>query len=132
MRISTFLLVIFFVSLSIIVHCFLKLQAVPVTTSLKIAGGASDITGVGAGGETSGGLRSLESLDKVELGCLLSNTDFSGFKDSFIAAGVTGYVLQDLESNEELKELGITMPGLIFKALLRRVAEVCRCLSVCL
>ena len=77
-----------------------------------------------AAGGAPTGLRSLESLDKLELGRLLANTDFAAFKDGFVAAEVTGYVLQDLESSEELKELGITMPGLKFKALLRRVAEV--------
>ena len=76
------------------------------------------------GGGASTGLRSLESLDKLELGYLLANTDFADFKDAFIMAGVTGYVLQDLESSEELKELGIIMPSLKFKALLRRLAEV--------
>ena len=68
--------------------------------------------------------RALASLEPAELGCLLSNVGFAEYSDAFVGASVTGEVLEMLESNDELKELGITIPAIKCKLLLKRINEV--------
>ena len=66
----------------------------------------------------------LGALDVQALGSFLPQIGFGDFAEAFVAAAVTGENLEGLETNEELKELGITMPSLKFKTFLKRVLEV--------
>ena len=66
----------------------------------------------------------LGTLDSEAVSYLLPQIGLADFRDAFVAADITGDALEALETNEELKELGITMPLLKFKAFLKRIVEV--------
>ena len=73
------------------VSCVSPGSPASLSATVEIAGGASSTaTAVGNAAEQ----RLLESLDKLELGCALTKMGFGDFKDEFIAAGVTGEMLQ--------------------------------------
>ena len=82
----------------------------------------ASVNAAAGGGEAE--LRSFESLDAPELGHLLARTGFIDYRDAFVAANVTGELLQCVESVDELKELGVTMPAAKFKVLRKRINEV--------
>ena len=60
------------------------------------------------------------------MGCLLANCGFTQFAEAFIGAEVTGEILDALESAEDIKDLGITMPPIKFKAFAKRLNDVSR------
>jgi len=66
----------------------------------------------------------LASLDTRAVGLLLANIGLGQLEPAFVAAGISGPDLQELESNQELEELGVKVPALSFKRLMRSVGEV--------
>ena len=60
------------------------------------------------------------------MGCLLANCGFTQFTEAFISAEVTGKVLDALESAEDIKDLGIAMPPVKFKAFAKSLNDVSR------
>ena len=66
----------------------------------------------------------LASLDARAVGLLLASIGLGQFESSFVVADICGPDLQELESNDELEELGVKVPALSFKRLMRSVAEV--------
>ena len=66
----------------------------------------------------------MASLSAEQVGCLLANCGFTQFAEAFISAEVTGEVLDALDSAEDIKELGIAIPTIKFKALFKRLNDV--------
>jgi len=66
----------------------------------------------------------LASLSAEQVGCLLANFGFTQFAEAFTSAEVTGKVLEALESAEDIKDLGIAMPPIKFKAFAKSLNDV--------
>ena len=66
----------------------------------------------------------LSSLDSDGVAHLIDTLGLTRYRQGFIDAGFTGTMLMNLVSKEELAEVGIIMPSLIFKGFLRSLNEV--------
>ena len=66
----------------------------------------------------------LSSLDRDDVAHLIGNIGLARYRQGFIDAGFTGTMLMTLVAREELAEVGIIMPSLIFKGFLRYLNEV--------
>lgn len=67
--------------------------------------------------------RELSSLDSKEVGRLLERLGFGKYSQAFVDAGINGAALIFVESNADLKEVGVDMPGFIFKGLQLKLKE---------
>ena len=68
--------------------------------------------------------RDLSSLDSREVGRLLERLGYGKYSQAFVDAGINGADLIFVESNADLKEVGVDMPGFVFKGLQLKSKEV--------
>ena len=66
----------------------------------------------------------LSSLDSDGVVHLIDKLGLTRYRQGFIDAGFTGTMLMSLVSKEDLAEVGILMPSLIFKGFKRSLNEV--------
>lgn len=72
----------------------------------------------------------LSSMDCDSVANLIDILGLTRYRQGFIDAAFTGTMLIDLELREELAEVGIMMPSLIFKGFLQDLNEV-HCSLIC-
>ena len=68
--------------------------------------------------------RDLSLFDSKEVGRLLQRLGYGKYSQAFVVAGINGADLIFVESNADLKEVGVDMPGFVFKGLQLKLQEV--------